>query len=133
MEQCHERLGLRGRQFSRRFGSRILQRPFQKPVWLAGTTCDLRHLIVDSIRRLFQQPGGNLIVSLLPTANAFRQFEAGQLETVFQERNPHDKKRAQLRLHLADVAPQFEVPAAGGAELEKYAIGKQPLLYPDSH
>ena len=69
-----------------------------------------------------------LIVRLLSKTNSLWQFEAGQLETVFQGRNPHDEERAQLRLPLADVAPQFEIPTARGAELEKYAIGKSPYL-----
>jgi hypothetical protein len=43
------------------------------------------------------------IVGLLCQSNSIRQFEAGQLETIFQECNPHDEEGAQLRLPAADL------------------------------
>src|SRR6516164_5121923 len=67
-----------------------------------------------------------LIVRVVSKTNALRQFEAGELRTVFPGCNAHDEKRAQLRLPLTDVIPEFEISAARGTELEKNPVGKGP-------
>jgi hypothetical protein len=51
-------------------------------------------VMLNPVGHFLQHAGRMFIVRLLPKTDTLRQFEAGKLEAVFQERNPHHEKRA---------------------------------------
>jgi hypothetical protein len=105
-----------------------LLRPLHGLEGIRANRASRRRSALKPIRYGLEHCGGAIIVGLWGGSHGPRQFEARQLQPIFERRHPHQEECPQPRLPAADLIAHREIAAQRRPKFEEDGVGKSPHL-----